>query len=179
MKYNVAKDELKIKGKNGLYCFLPYEKLDDNNKAVFKVGMTTQDLANRIENYHSYYPMGVYIVFFLAFNIKKIPADLIKKKEQLKTETEKFKAIEKDLFNLIVKNSGVRMKFPSRPSISWTFPSEWFYTDVNTLKLSFEEINKKYGGKLHSFHLNRVNKQYAKNLADKRPKYDANIIYFV
>ena len=36
MKYTVANDELKLKHKSGLYCFLPYERLDKSKKAVFK-----------------------------------------------------------------------------------------------------------------------------------------------
>ena len=54
MKYTVANNELNLGGKNGLYCFLPYEKLDDKKKAIFKCGMTTQDFADRLENYHSF-----------------------------------------------------------------------------------------------------------------------------
>lgn len=63
-KYDVAHDELFLKGKNGLYCLLPFEKLDRKKKAIFKVDMTSQDVASRIENYHSYYPLGLYICFF-------------------------------------------------------------------------------------------------------------------
>ena len=66
MKYTVANNELNLGGKNGLYCFLPYERLDDEKKAIFKCGMATQDFADRLENYHSYYPLGVYICFFLS-----------------------------------------------------------------------------------------------------------------
>ena len=66
MKYTVANNELNLGGKNGLYCFLPYERLDDEKKAIFKCGMTTQDFVDRLENYHSYHPMGVYMCFFLS-----------------------------------------------------------------------------------------------------------------
>ena len=66
MKYTVANNELNLGGKNGLYRFLPYERLDDEKKAILKCGMTTQDFADRLENYHSYYPMGVYMCFFLS-----------------------------------------------------------------------------------------------------------------
>ena len=66
-KYNVAHNELFLKGKNGLYCLLPFERLDSKKKAIFKVGMTSQDLAIRIENYHTYFPLGLYVVMFLAY----------------------------------------------------------------------------------------------------------------
>jgi T5orf172 domain len=67
-KYTVCRMELKIKDLNGLYAFLPFECLDKNNKAVFKVGMTANDLQDRLENYHTYFPEGVYIVFFLSYD---------------------------------------------------------------------------------------------------------------
>ena len=35
-KYNVAHDELFLKGKNGLYCLLPFEKLDRKKKQYLK-----------------------------------------------------------------------------------------------------------------------------------------------
>lgn len=66
-EYNTCHDELFVKNKNGLYRSLPIEKLHNKEKAVFKVGMTTQDLSSRIENYHPFFPMGVYIVFFLSY----------------------------------------------------------------------------------------------------------------
>lgn len=66
MKYTVVNDELRLKPESGLYCFLPYERLDGEKKAVFKVGLTSQDISNRIEQNHSYYPTGVYMVFFLS-----------------------------------------------------------------------------------------------------------------
>ena len=34
-KGNVLHDVLKIKGKSSIYCFLPYEQLDKQKKAVF------------------------------------------------------------------------------------------------------------------------------------------------
>ena len=37
------------------------------SKAIFEVGMTSQDVATRIENYHTFYPLGLYIVMFLAY----------------------------------------------------------------------------------------------------------------
>ena len=32
-KYNVAHDELFLKGKNGLYCLLPFERLDNKKSS--------------------------------------------------------------------------------------------------------------------------------------------------
>jgi hypothetical protein len=67
-KYTVIRDELKLTG-GGLYCFMPFAKLDRHKKAVFKIGLAL-DLSNRTENYHTYFPNGVYMVAFL----NQIPA---------------------------------------------------------------------------------------------------------
>ena len=63
-KYTVIEDELNIKG-TGLYCIMPFEYLDENNKALFKIGLTTRSFKDRMENYHTSFPLGVYLVAFL------------------------------------------------------------------------------------------------------------------
>ena len=116
-KYNICHDELKIKG-NGLYCFFPYERLDESHKGVFKCGRTSQDLSSRIENYHSYFPLGVYIVFFL----------------QLKQDKETLhREMENQLFENLKNEGGKMLKFPSRPSKK----SEWFYCSFSNYKKRF------------------------------------------
>ena len=67
LKYYVAHDELFLKGKNGLNGLLPFIRLDNKKKAILKVGMTSQDVATRIENYHSFHPLGSYIVMSSAY----------------------------------------------------------------------------------------------------------------
>ena len=68
-KYNVAHDELFLKGKNGLYCLLPFEKLDNKKKAIFKVGMTSQDVATRIETIFTFQEQFImcHIIFFNGY----------------------------------------------------------------------------------------------------------------
>ncbi len=51
-------DEMGIKG-GGLYAILPYERLDKNGKAVFKVGLAS-NLRGRMEQHHTDYPLGFY-----------------------------------------------------------------------------------------------------------------------
>ena len=109
MKYTVANDELKLKHKSGLYCFMPHERLDKSNKAVFKCGMTTQDFADRIENYHSFYPLGVYMCYCLTVPRLKRGQD----KETL------IREMEKSLFKGIDTEGGKRLKVPSRPMMQW------------------------------------------------------------
>jgi uncharacterized membrane-anchored protein len=48
-KIKIAEDLLHLKGKGGCYCFMPYENTDDNNKALFKIGMTL-DFTSRLDD---------------------------------------------------------------------------------------------------------------------------------
>ena len=171
IKHNVLHDELQIRGKSGVYCFMPYEQLDKQKKAVFKVGMTTRDFADRIEEYHTYYPLGVYMVAFLTFQgMEPVP------KAQQRTHFEK---IEKDVFTAIQKHKGKRLKFPSRPGKKWDYnDAEWVYATYDQIQQAFQDVQEEYKGTLHEFNVDGINAQYAKNMRNV-PKYEAKIVYFV
>lgn len=170
MKYTVANNESNLGGKNGLYCFLPYERLDDEKKTIFKCGMTTQDFADRLENYHSHYPMGVYLCFFLS------PARMKRGQDKEKT----IREMERLLFDCVEEVGDKRMKFPTRPSSKWDFSSEWFYTSFSELSDAFEKVHDAYPGSiLQQFNIcTTINKNYKKNIKAK-DKYVAEIAYFV
>lgn len=170
-KGNVLHDELKIKGKSGVYAFLPYEQLDRQKKAVFKVGMTSRDFADRIEEYHTYYPLGVYMCLFLTFQgMKPVP-----KKDQRKH----FEKIEQDVFTAIQKHKGKRLKFPSRPGKKWDYnDAEWVYATYDQIRQAFEDVQEEYKGELFEYNLDGINAEYRKNMRNV-PKYEAKIVYFV
>jgi hypothetical protein len=163
-KYNVAHDELFLKGKNGLYCLLPFERLDNKKKAIFKVGRTSQDVASRIENYHSYYPLGLYVVCFLAY------PEVNEGEDEMKVHRE----MEKKLITYLKETDAKMMIFPSRPSKR----SEWFYTDYNDLQTAFRRVQIEYGGTLHEFSLDGINKQYDTIMKNKK-KYVGEIVFKV
>jgi hypothetical protein len=160
-KYNVSYDELQIKG-SGLYCFFPYEHLDQSHKGVFKCGRTSQDLSCRIENYHSYFPLGVYIVFFLQYPRIQRGKD----KEALHRE------MEKELFENLKSEGGKMLDFPSRPSKK----SEWFYCSFNQLQKAFLKTQDEYGGILNEYSLSSLNSIYKKNMKNK-DKFVGEIVY--
>lgn len=164
MKYNVCHNELEIKNKSGVYCFYPFEHLDNKNKGVFKVGRTSQDLAKRIENYHSYFPMGVYIVFFLQYPRVKRGQN----KEEL------HKEIEKELIENLKNEGGKMLIFPSRPSQK----SEWFYCSFSQLRKAFLKTQTDNGGVLNEYSLSSLNSSYKKNLKNN-DKFIGEIIYKV
>ena len=64
-KPRVIRDELLIDKKGGVYAFMPFDNIDGDKKAVFKIGITMGDFNERVESYHSYFPNGVYMIAFL------------------------------------------------------------------------------------------------------------------
>lgn len=163
-KYNVAHDELFLKGKTGLYCLLPFERIDENKKAVMKVGLTTRDFASRIEQYHTYYPLGLYCVMFLACRRLKKGED----RGQL------HRNMEKHLIESLKTANGKMLVYPSRLK-----KSEWFYTSVKELQIAFREVQATYGGVLHEFNLDGINKRYDNSIKKIRNKYIGEIVFDV
>ena len=56
---------------SGIYCFFPFDKLEADNKGVFKIGNTTQTFQQRLQQYHTYFVNGVYVLFFISVNAKE------------------------------------------------------------------------------------------------------------
>ena len=121
--------------------------------------MTTQEYASRIENYHTYYPMGLYLCFFLTPPKHKKGEDM----------TATIRQMETDLFIELKKEGGKMLKFETRPK--GDFKSEWFYTSFSELDDAFETVYRKYeGSKIERYNPSEIN---------KKDKYIAEIVYFV
>ena len=59
-KWSVLRDDMGIK-EGGIYAITPFDRLNEYNKTVFKVGMA-DDFVRRIENnYSTYFPNGLCI----------------------------------------------------------------------------------------------------------------------
>lgn len=173
-KNTVIHSELKIVGKSGIYCFLPYETLDKRSKAVFKIGMTTRDFADRIEDYHTYYPLGVYMVFLLTYEKMRGFSRLSAADKKTKK-----KVLEEAVMNAVVEFEGQRMQFHSRPGRTGVNPrSEWVYASYEQIEQAFEKVQTDNGGVLHKGHLNDINTTYAHNKKAKNI-YEAKILYTV
>jgi len=56
------KDE--IKG-YGIYCITPFDNVDNHGKIVCKIGITTRNISQRIGDYHTSLPEGVWYIDFL------------------------------------------------------------------------------------------------------------------
>ena len=157
------------KNDGGLYAILPYEKLDKNNKALFKVGYA-DSFEKRFEQYHTYYPFGFYYKNLLATPTKK-------KNEQ--TKKQYYGNIEKSIFHNIQNNGGKVLKTTTRTKKNYTKEhggdSEWFYTNEKTLDNAFNDAFKNYGGKNLNTHLTDINNEAKKN--KKKSTYTGEIHY--
>jgi hypothetical protein len=176
-KYTVIRDELKLRG-GGLYAFMPFEKLDGDKKAVFKIGLAL-DLSNRTENYHTYYPLGVYMVAFL----NEIPARkyLRSMKKDMSTK-ELYLEIEKFIFNTVIRNGGKRLHTTTRvknQNNKMEGETEWIYCSVNDIHEAFSEAQIKFGGDVNTFDLNSINATAQQSMNSKKKKYIGEIIYFL
>lgn len=174
-KNTVIHDELKIVGKSGIYCFLPYETIDKvSKKAVFKIGMTTRDFADRIEDYHTYYPLGVYMVFLLTYEKMRGFSRLSAAEKKTKK-----KVLEEAVMEAVRDSGGQRMQFHSRPGRTGVAPrSEWVYASYAQIEQAFEKVQTDNGGVLHKGHLDDINETYALNKKAKNI-YEAKILYTV
>lgn len=154
-------EDLKIKT-GGIYCFLPFERLDEHNCAVFKIGLSV-DFRNRIEQYHTYFGLGVYMVAFLEYK-----GDEKKTRSQLQT-------IERYVFNHIKEAGGVPIKSTTRVKNSGS--TEWIYTNEKDIHDAFQSAWKHFQGyKKHLFTLKGINSE-ANKREKKQPNYVAEIVY--
>lgn len=183
-KFLVLRDELNITG-GGVYCLMPFDALDNQKKAIFKIGMAI-DFNKRMESYHTYFPEGVYYNAFL-----ENPPVRATTRGNPKEETKKMKytKIEKDIVKHIIDNGGKLIYSSTRsknPNEQKEGATEWIYTNENTIHQAFSWAQKKYNGKVHLFYLEGVNPDTLKfeSIVDKakekendKPLYTGKIMF--
>ena len=158
----------------GVYCFLPYDNLDNHNKAVFKIGMS-KNFRKRFEVYHTSYPNGFYYVAILE-NPRENKLIETKGKDKGKELSLRKYYFQVEIFikyKILQKKghlitSTARIKHLNDLKRGET---EWIYTDVDTIHEAFEEASKKFGGNLHLGNLDTLKH------VDKRNTYKAEIYY--
>ena len=163
-KWTVVEDELFIKG-YGIYCIMPYERLDEHGRALFKIGMA-EDFRTRLEIYHTYFPLSVWDVVFLV-NPKKGKAP----RQHLKTY---LRAIEQEIMDDVIKNGGKLLYSTTR--INNKGATEWISTDTDTVIDAFRGAFIKYGGEIHPFTMDHIN-DTAKINEKHKPNYHAELYY--
>lgn len=124
-------DEMYYNDSRGIYCFFPFEKLDESNRGVVKIGNTTQTFQERLKSYHTYFVYGVYVLFFIKISPKRgqpYPTD--------------FKHILNIVEDYVIKdiNEEKQSHVIIEPRRTWKAgQSEWIYTDLKTIKKSFQK----------------------------------------
>ena len=176
-KLSVVGDELKLK-KGGLYCYMPFENVDANHKAVFKIGLAI-DFEKRTENYHTYFPLGVYMLDFLE--APPVPKSTFTKSHYITIESFILKYIDTHGGKRVY--SSTRLKNPNLEKLGET---EWTYTNENIIHEAFNQAHKKYGGTLHAFYLEGIDpttnklttiNDIAKENEKHKPNYIGKIIF--
>ena len=190
MKYKVIYDlddfPLK-KNEGGMYAILPYERLDDKGKAMFKVGLA-DDYGKRFDSYHTDYPAGFYYANLLAsptiqkkdFEVKGRVAPELREKKKKTAQKKYYNYIENFIFEDIQKHGGKRYKTTTRvkkADADGRGVSEWFYTNEKTIDTAFSNAYKVFGGKKLDNTLKDINKEADKN--KKGSTYNAEIHYKV
>ena len=170
------------KDEGGLYSILPFERLDKDKKAVFKVGLA-DSFDKRFEGYHTDFPLGFYYKNLLASPTKGIE-DKPKKKTETDKEVKKpkltpdekrqlrinerkkyYRKIETAIFKDIEEHGGDRVKATTRirNADENGGDTEWFYTDEKTLDNAFKNAYKIYGGRNLENSLSHINRTATKN----------------
>lgn len=182
-KHSVLVDELKIRD-GGVYCFLSFSTLDKHHKAVFKIGIAKR-FQHRSEQYHTYFPHGVYYVAFLEE--PRIPIKTRSRKPV--TIDKQYKEIERFIMTYLTKNGAYQITSTTRimrQNENNEGETEWVYTDENLIHKAFTEAKKKFGGKIHLYFLegyddkgkySSINKEYQKELKNNKDCYVGKIIY--
>jgi hypothetical protein len=163
------------KDEGGLYSILPFERLDKDKKAVFKVGLA-DSFDKRFEGYHTDFPLEFYYKNLLASPKKgirefqtdtrglKLSQDA---KRNLRTNDRKryYRKIETAIFKDIEDHGGDRVKSTTRirNADENGGDTEWFYTDEKTLDDAFKNAYKIYGGRNLQNSLSHINRTATKN----------------
>lgn len=177
-KMKVTSDILHLKGRGGCYCVMPHDRIDDNSKALFKISMTL-DFTSRLDEYHTYFPEGLFYVAFLcdplvkewteeeiqqwksdstqASKRNKTPVRVAKKDVVKAMKSKKYKEIEKYIFSYVSSNNGRRLSSTvnvrNPDPITKMGETEWFYTDDSLIHEAFTSAEEIYGGESKLFSL--------------------------
>ena len=141
-KYSVIKDELKIDG-GGCYAMMPFLRLDDKNKAIFKVGQSI-NFVSSFEMYHTDFPLGVFLVAFLI----NPPVRVKTRSSTEVTKRQLYLKIEKFIINHIVAHGAKRIKSTTRITGADLFggQTERFYTTPDIITNAFYAAHIEYQG---------------------------------
>ena len=113
--------------------------MENDNKGVFKIGNTTQTFQQRLQQYHTYFVNGLYVLFFISVNAKEdysLPDDF----------KHLLNVMEDYVIKLVKAKDGVIIVDKRR---TWKQgQSEWVYSDLETIQKCFKETVEEFKVKL-------------------------------
>ena len=104
----------------------------------------SMNFSSRAEQYHTYFPLGVYMIAFLENPIQSVTRN----NHQL-TKQEYFLKVERWIMDYIENNGGQRIYSTARvhnANVAKEGQTEWFYTIENLIHEAFVETEKKFNG---------------------------------
>ena len=149
----------------------------------------TLNFDKRADQYHTYFPGGVYTVAFLANPPVKDWKKLVKISEKIAARTNLYKKIEKFLFKYIILHKGKRIFSNTRVQHANNEKSgatEWFYCNEDIIHNAFNEAKRRYGGEIRHFYLEGIDSNNGEivsinNIAKQKrlnlPSYSGEILF--
>ena len=152
-----------IQGVGGIYCFYPWDVIDSQHSGVFKIGKS-EKFPQRIDNYHTALPGGV---FFKAFLVNPT-----KGKFNFESKAQYLSRVEKHIYDYVKKGGGepVNMEIRKRDEGQ----TEWIYCKSRAIDKAFGNAAGKFGGELMLYSLQMPSEQ-------DRDRYDnlfKGVVYF-
>lgn len=141
--------------KGGIFCYMPYDAVDNFEKSIFKID-SNEDIENKIQDLQKYYPSGFFVIAILRL------------KEKSKRFYEKIK---KNIITELIKKGG---------KVQINFEDGWIYCLENSIHDVFNQISKEKEGKVTLYYLSGRNKDNFK-MMDKQitkvPTFTGKVVY--
>jgi hypothetical protein len=142
---------------SGIFCYMPYTSLDQENKSIFKIDLAMEDIDSKTEELKKFYPTGFFVIAEL-FN------------PLLDTE-EHYRNIIAFLVEFIIKEGG-----ETKPE----YETGWIYCSEETIHNSFKDAKIKFGGEYKQFGLVGRNEKTLETSEVKNteaPQFVGKVVY--
>lgn len=126
----------------GIYAFFPWDVMDNEHAGIFKIGLS-KDFSQRIDNYHTALPGGVYFKAFLVNPTKfQTPGE---------TPRQYLEKIEKEVYKSILNSGGTPIDMEIRKrDLGQT---EWIHCGSRAIDKAFSAAHRKFGGELELYNM--------------------------
>ena len=143
-KDTVANTTLGLTG-GGLYAICPYDSIDSTGRAIIKIGLASQSLDKRFEQYHTYFPMGIFYISILEKPVIR---------HGLHANKSLYYKIEQEIIDNVQKldKESVRLYSTTRQGEEGIGNTEWVYASPDAVTEAFHMAQEKFGGEIIKKH---------------------------